>query len=124
MAEPTLTEGDTTPPIRGAAVQSNGEALMPIGDADELLFLGVPDGAGTVIEGKAEAIAAPDPEAAADKTSLLGYNWRYPLAAEDTAPGSAGSYTSWLKAIWDADATPPLIEWIKGDKFTIQAAPE
>jgi hypothetical protein len=124
MAEPTLTEGDTTPPIRGAALETNGKALLDLADADELVFVGVPEGAGEVIEGEAKAITPPDPEAAADETSTLGYNWRYKLAADDTGPGSAGTYTSWLKVVEDADATPPQAFWIKGDKFRIQAAPE
>jgi hypothetical protein len=124
MAEPTLTEGDTTPPIRGAALQSNRKALMALDEADELVFFGIPDGPGDVIEGEAEAISPPDEEAAADEISALGYNWRYPLAADDTGAGSAGSYTSWLKVIVDAGATPPLIVWVKGDKFKIQEAPE
>jgi hypothetical protein len=123
MAEPKLFEGDTYPPIRGAALETDGESLMDLSGADELLFLGVAATIGEVIEGEAEALSSEDAEAKADKASPLGYNWKYVLAAEDTASGSADTYTSYLKVVIDAASTPPKEFWVEGDEFTIHPAP-
>jgi hypothetical protein len=124
MAEPKLFEGDTYPPIRGAALETDGESLMDLSSVDELLFLAVPAGTGEVIEGEAEALSSEDAEAKADKASPLGYNWKYDLTAEDTAPGSAGTYTSYLKVVEDSASEPPRQFWVEGEEFTIHPSPE
>jgi hypothetical protein len=117
MASPKLTVGDTYPPIRGAATDEKG--LLALAAADELVFVAV--SGKDVIEGEAEAIDPP--EGVGDPSSALGFNWRYKLAAGDTA--AAGSYAPWLKVVLDAGSTPPEIFWVNGgDQIVIQAAPE
>lgn len=117
MASPKLTVGDTYPPIRGAATDEKG--LLALADADELIFVAV--SGKDLIEGEAEVIDPP--EDVGDPASALGFNWRYKLAAADTAV--VGNYTPWLKVVLDAETTPPEIFWVPGgDQIIIGAAPE
>jgi hypothetical protein len=122
MASPTLTTGDTTPAIRGCAIEGDGPGkAMKLGEADLLTFVAVVAEHPDKIEGEAEAIEPP--EDVGDLESPLGFNWKYDLAADDAA--TPGDYVPWLKVTWDATSTPPLVEWLKaGDIITIQAAPE
>jgi hypothetical protein len=116
MASPTLTKGDTFPPLRGAAKDEDGLMALAAADAVELVAVGpeVFGGAITVLD---------PPEDVGDPASPDGFNWRYDLEADDTQ--KAGGYVPWLKVTWDAAATPPAVEWVKGgDTINIQEAPE
>jgi hypothetical protein len=100
MADLTVAQNDTWPPVRGAASDEDG--LMDLTTADWLKFI-MKSGAVTV-SGTATVIDPPDAD---------GFNWQYTWAATDTAV--IGTYDAELEIHWDDTATPPQIETVPNE---------
>lgn len=100
MADITIAQNDTWPPLRGRAEDEDGPIDMT--GADWLKFI-MKSGALTV-SGTATVI---DPEDAD------GNNWQYVWGATDTA--TVGSYNVELEIHWDDLATPPQIETVPNE---------
>lgn len=101
MADLTIPQHDTWPPLRGAA--SDDDGLMDLTLADSLKVL-LKSGA-TLISGTAVAIALPgDPD---------GMNWSYTWHANDTA--ITGTYNVELEITWDSGASPPKVETVPNE---------
>lgn len=114
MAE--ITEGDTHPPIRGAAADATG--ILDLTSADGLTFVAkqrVATGSPAQFDGAATAIAPPY-EIDEDGNH---YNWRYIIAAGDT--DVVGDYATELVVTWDAAAVPPKVQRFPHGTLTINA---
>jgi hypothetical protein len=100
MADLTVAQHDTWPPVRGAASDEDG--LMDLTSADWLKFI-MKSGAVSV-SGTATVINPPDAD---------GFNWQYVWQAGDTA--NTGDYSAELEIHWDDAAVPPQIETVPND---------
>lgn len=113
----SYTEGDTYPPFRGWAKDESGE-LLDLTTADALLVIFKSPGA--TITGTPTAIALPGE---LDADGITRYNWKYDLAANDTA--APGTYEHALKVTWDSGSIPPRVEYFpssgSGPSLTIKA---
>lgn len=102
MADTTIKQGDTWPPLRGRAEDSDGP--MPLASADGLEV--ILKGDTVTITGVAAVIDPPDAD---------GFNWRYVWADTDTAV--VGVYQVELEITWDALATPPQVQTVPNVGF-------
>lgn len=112
MAE--ITQDDTHPPLRGAASDETG--LLNLTTASSLTVIlrqKVTTGVPTQVVGPAVAIQPPE----ADAGGKL-YNWRHLWAAGESAV--PGDYDVMLKAIWDAAAVPPKVQYFPMGVLTIK----
>lgn len=116
---PTVTVGDTYPPLRGSATA--GTTLMPLDQADQIELV-AQAGPTVAFRGTATAISPPaDPD---PTTAFPGFNWQYTLDPGDLDQAACGTLTVWLKVTWDAGVTPPQIEWVKAtDKIRVRTPP-
>lgn len=116
MANPKFTVGDTWPYLRGAATDENGMLDLSIA-VSITAYLVSP---GHTITGPVVGYGSPYKNVG-DPASLLGFNWDYKWAIADTS--NPGTYTTWIKVVWDSGTTPPEVQFFQGDTFTIVAAP-
>lgn len=100
MADLTIKQHDTWPPLRGKAEDEDG--LLNLSDADIIKFIMV-SGA-TVVEGEVEVIDPPDDD---------GFNWKYVWASGDTAV--IGTYEAELEITWDNASSPKKIQSVPND---------
>jgi hypothetical protein len=97
-----IKKGDTWPPQRGAATDDDG--LLPLVEADEVLFFASKSNPTNFIQGTATVIDPPDAD---------GFNWQYEWQAGQT--DVPGSYKCELQITWDAGSSPPKVETVPND---------
>lgn len=100
MADLTIAQNDTWPPLRGAASDEDG--LLDLTSADWLKFI-MKSGA-VVVSGTATVIDPPDAD---------GFNWQYTWHASDTS--IIGTYQAELEIHWDDGASPAQIETVPNE---------
>jgi hypothetical protein len=104
MADSTIKAGDTWPPLRGRAADSDG--LLPLIDADSIKIIIKKTGEAPIVEAPVEVIAPPDSD---------GFNWRYVWQDGDT--DELGEFNVEIEITWDNATTPPQVQTIPNDSF-------
>src|SRR4051794_40749301 len=95
MADLTVKQHDTWPPLRGAASDANG--LVDLSTADSIKLI-LKSGA-TVVGGAVEVIDPPDED---------GMNWQYNWQTADVI--TAGTFSGELEVTWDEGTSPPEVQ--------------
>lgn len=104
MADSTIKAGDTWPPLRGRAADSDG--ALPLATADQILIIIKKSGDPPIVTAPVEVIDPPDTD---------GFNWRYVWQDGDT--DAIGEYNVELEITWDSGTTPPQVQTIPNSNF-------
>ena len=102
MADITIKQHDTYPPLRGAAYDADG--LLDLSGASSARV--VIKGSGTAVLGGTVSILDP---------AVNGYNWSYSWRSVDTA--GTGTFSVELEITWDANSSPARVETLPADGF-------
>lgn len=106
MHNPTYTQGDTYPPVRGKATDEDGEYL-PLDEA-ELVEVLIDNRSGTLIEGEVTVI---------DPDLNDGFNWEYDLEEGDL--DVPDTYEVRLRVTWTSSPLNVQTVPTEGSEFLI-----
>lgn len=103
MADLTIKAGDTWPPLRGLAADSDGALALADAASVQVIIKKAGDAA---IGGAIDVIDPPDDD---------GMNWQYVWQDGDT--DVIGSYDVELEIVWDSGTTPPEVQTVPSSGF-------
>lgn len=98
MADVTIKQGDTWPPLRGTAA-SEADGVVDLFLADSMKVVIKQHGGGVTITATPTAL---------NPATNDGFNWKYDWADTDTAV--IGEYDVELEVTWDATTTPDQVQ--------------
>lgn len=106
MADATIKAGDTWPPLRGTAGDSETPVFDLIADAESMVLI-IKHTTGTpLLEVTPTAI---------DPGTNDGFNWEY--VWQDTDTDVIGDYSVELEITWDSAAIPPQVQTVPSSGF-------
>jgi len=105
MADLTIKQGDTWPPVRGrAATEADGTVDLTAADSMKLIIKH--QTSPTILEVVPVAI---------DPGTNDGFNWQYTWADGDT--DELGTYDVELEVTWNSGTTPPEVQTFPNEGF-------